>query len=59
MGLEPGAPIVLGNRQYIHHPHDRYSLEVRTFLNMLRERGGNENTTPAQIYNETAPQSVI
>lgn len=59
MGLEPGAPIVLGNRQHMHHPHGRQSLEVRAFLNTLRERGGSENTTPAQIYNETAPEYVI
>lgn len=53
MGLEPGAPIVLGNREHTHHPR---SLDVRLFLNTLRERGGRENATPAQIYNEVAPQ---
>lgn len=55
MGLEPGAPIILGNRQHLHHPR---SLDVRLFLNVLRERGGRENATPAQIYNEVAPQYV-
>ncbi|CAI6355643.1 unnamed protein product [Macrosiphum euphorbiae] len=55
MGLEPGAPISLGNRQQFHHPR---SLDVRLFLNVLRERGGRENATPAQIYNEVAPQNV-
>jgi len=48
MGLEPGATIILGN-----HPR---SLDVRLFLNTLRERGDRENATPAQIYNEVAPQ---
>jgi len=59
MGLDPGSIIVLGQRQHIHHPNRRHSLEVRLFLNTLRERGGNENVSPEQIYNEIAPQYVF
>lgn len=48
MGLEPGPSIILGNREHTHHPR---SLDVRVFLNTLRKHGGQENATPAKIYN--------
>lgn len=56
MDLEPGADIILGDRQHIHHPTSHSSVIKRTFLNVLRRRGEQENLTPAQIYNQAASE---
>jgi len=58
MRLDSGSIIVLGRKQHIHHPNRQSSLEVRVFLNTLRELGGSENVSPAN-NNETAPQYVF
>jgi len=55
MWLEPGAPIILGNREHTLHPH---SLGVRLFLKTLSKCSGSEYATPAQIYNEVAPKYI-
>jgi len=55
MATFDGAPIIISPAHvHSHEPTPNHSVELRDFMNTLRERGNAENVVPQNIVDQEA-----